>query len=186
MSHVPVDEVVITRIDARTAHHEAGHAVAAVVRGGKLVHVHMESARQWDGRTEGIAGVTRHMSHRNNQPFVIFAGVWADAKWQVSNEPDIDGDEPLDVMNEYLWPELNFAQGDDGWEYESRVLEFESLSAELGFSNNIPRSWEFDWANELNDLWPAICAVATMILEGMVVDHDAVTDAIDALIIPTR
>ena len=77
---------------ARHAHHEAGHAVAAVARGGELVDVFLGTA-YWSivDSTADTPGGTVHRAAWAAQPFVTFAGPWAEARWTVENDPDVAG-----------------------------------------------------------------------------------------------
>jgi hypothetical protein len=73
-----------------TAHHEAGHAVAAVLRGGEVLHVLVgdptdegliDAEREWKG-------VVRHRSMSWDVPFIAFAGPWA--QWRIGTETGYD------------------------------------------------------------------------------------------------
>jgi len=60
---------------ARSAHHEAGHAVAAVFRGGELLAVHLGHV-DWStfDTSADRPGETHHRTRADVQPFVTFAG----------------------------------------------------------------------------------------------------------------
>jgi hypothetical protein len=61
------------------AHHEAGHAVAVVLRGGVVDHIALGDPTD-DGLLDAdreLIGRTRHTPARAEQSFVAFAGPWA-------------------------------------------------------------------------------------------------------------
>jgi len=90
--------VAEARSTLRRAHHEGGHSVAAVARGGELSNVHLGKA-DWTNPDDsgGEPGETCHESAQKDRPFVTFAGPWAEAKWTVEHlEPDLDFDEAFD------------------------------------------------------------------------------------------
>jgi hypothetical protein len=92
---VPVSELEVT------AHHEAGHAVAAMMRGGgEFVSVTIEP-------TADHLGFTRYRGHAWDRAFVIYAGPWAEARvqWPVSdiNSEDDDGAIFDDYVIAALW-----------------------------------------------------------------------------------
>ncbi len=158
---------------ARSAHHEAGHAVAAVSRGGRLTDVYLRTADlSTHDDSADTPGGTVHLSHRQDAPFVTFAGPWAQAMWTVENDPDVDDvDEALD----YAWDDN--ADGDTA-KYQARVEILETVAAQLGFGRVGPR-WEIDWDEELTELWPAICDIAALLIDGKPVSHDTVQAAIE-------
>jgi hypothetical protein len=152
---------------ARHAHQVAGHAVAVVVRGWRLREVQLGSINfSTDDEAADIPWRLRHTTPYADRPFFIFAGVWASAMWTCQDE-DVDYDTAMYV-----------ARDDAGAiteEYESRVEEF---AARLGFDPN-SRPWEMDWCDELEPLWPAVCDVAAMLLDGQPVAHEDVQAAVN-------
>jgi hypothetical protein len=157
---------------ARHAHHEAGHAVAAVARGGKLTDVFLGTV-DWSTLdcSADTSGGTVHRTAYADQPFVTFAGPWFEAKWTVESDSGVED------FNEAL----EYSRGDnpgDTDKYENRVAELDSVAAKLGFSL-VDRAWEAEWADELEPLWPAVCEVATMLVNGQCVTHEAVLAAVD-------
>ena len=80
---------------ARSAHHEAGHAVAAVFRGGELRAVHLGHV-DWStfDNSADRPGETHHRTRPEFQPFVTFAGPWATARWTVEHDPEVDDFDP--------------------------------------------------------------------------------------------
>src|SRR3954470_8777059 len=67
----------------RTAVHEAGHAVAATVLGGRIFR-----AEVCDGRTFGVLGKTVH-DHvpEGSWPSIVYAGPWPEARWVAGRRP---------------------------------------------------------------------------------------------------
>ena len=154
--------------DARHAHHEAGHAVAVIVRGGTLIDVFLGTA-DWstDDTSADTPGGTRHQTEFPAEPFVTFAGPWAEAMWTVEHYDHVDE----------LWEALDFAwqnnSDGDTVKYEARVSLLSAAAAQLGFPI-IGRDWEVDWAAELEPLWPAVCQVAALLIDNQSVTHDVV------------
>ncbi|MCZ0731865.1 hypothetical protein [Mycolicibacterium iranicum] len=171
------DEATVAKVaaqaTARHAHHEAGHAVAAVYRGSRLVRVFLGTA-DWStfDMSGDTPGGTEHISRREQQPFITFAGPWAEAKWTTETDDDVDD---MDDALEFAW--LDNADGDAD-KYAGRVQELDDAAAHLGF-HFVGRSWEFDWSDELEELWPAICEVAALLIDGKTVTHDHVKAAVD-------
>jgi hypothetical protein len=154
---------------ARYAYHKAGHAVAALARRGRLLWI-SPGIVDWT-RPDGwgdIPGDTEHITNDDDQPFVIFAGVWAEAMWECHVE-DVHFNDAMDVA----W--CNGGAGHDFAKYESRVDE---LCMRYG-SNPIDRAWEEEWIDELELFWPAACEVAAMLVDGQSVTHEDVLAAVD-------
>src|SRR5690242_3563390 len=82
---------VSAEAEARTAHHEAGHAVAAVARGGTLHSIDLGYV-DWfsDDTSRDRPATTHHSSEKWNYPFITFAGPWAEAMWTVENDSEVD------------------------------------------------------------------------------------------------
>src|SRR4051812_35722715 len=71
------------QLSLRTAVHEAGHAVAATVLGGRI-----HSAVLADGRTFGVRGKTVHAEvPEGGWPSIVYAGPWAEARWLAGRRP---------------------------------------------------------------------------------------------------
>jgi len=161
---------VEARVTARIAHHEAGHAVAAVFAGGTLKDVWL-GATDWstDDTSADTPGGTRHNTPWELQPFVTFAGPFAEAMWTLEHDDDIDDFyEPL----EYAWQDNSDG---DAAKYESRVDEL----AVRFKSDSIARAWELDWLDDLERLWSAVRNIAEMLIEGQPVTHEDVQAAVD-------
>jgi hypothetical protein len=178
--HPEPDPALIAEIEARStarrAHHEAGHVVAVVVRGGDLLEVFLGTT-DWSN-IDAIAdtpGGTRHRSAWEAQPFVTFAGPWAEAMWYVEQDPDLDD---LDDALDYAWEES--ADGDTA-KYESRLDLLNSAATGLGFGPVGGRGWEWGWREELEELWPVVCQVAALLIDGgQAVTHEVVRSLLDS------
>ena len=166
---------VSARATARLAHHEAGHAVAAVVRGGTLHDVFLGKV-DWstDDDSADTPGGTMHQTAWEAQPFVTFAGPWAEAIWMLEHEDDVDD---IDEALGYAWD--NNIDGDAA-KYEDRVSILSGAAAQLGFPT-IGRAWEWQWSNEFEPLWPVVCQVAALLIDGQPVTHTVVRSLLDNL-----
>lgn len=164
---------VNARIALRTAHHEAGHAVAAVVRGGTVLDVRMGQV-DWSDHSgdSDRPGFVKHITRRDGHPFVTFSGVWAEARWEL----ETDAESGLDMSDtlESAW--FNNQDG-DAEKYESFVDDLEEYAAAQGFTS-IGLAWERDWGAELDALYPAIVAVAEELHVHGSVSHDFIAAAI--------
>lgn len=172
-THIAVDLAGIKRAaDSRHAHHAAGHAVAAVSRGGTLIEITLGNA-DWssDNLDADVPGYTLHHTKAENAPFVTFAGPWATAMWTVENEPDVDC---FDDAMHYAWDDS--VDGDTA-KYGALVDQLNDEAHRLGLGHIGPL-WESNWCRELEELWPVIRDVAGMLLRGDTVTHDIVLAAI--------
>jgi hypothetical protein len=164
---------VAARAMARHAHHEAGHAVAAVAAGGQLVDVFL-GVVDWSTCDDGAdtAGGTVHCTAWEHQPFVTFAGPWAEATWVVQNDPEVsDFDDAL----AYAWDDNS--DGDTA-KYEGRVDTLTDVARQLGFGS-VGRAWELEWSEERESLWPAVCEIAALLIDYQPVIHATVLAAIN-------
>lgn len=165
---------IAARAASRHAHHEAGHAVAAVARGGILEAIVLGTA-EWT-RLDDYAdtpGWTRHVSAPAHQPFVTYAGPWAEAMWEFENEP---GSEDFCEILLLAWAENS--DGDTA-KYERTVASLEQIAKALGLGGVVGRAWEQDWEQELDDLWPVICEIAMALECGEAVSHERIVEAIE-------
>jgi hypothetical protein len=51
------------------------------------------------------------------------------------------------------------------------------VAVQLGFGP-VGRVWELEWADDLELLWPAICKVAAMLIDGQPVTHEIVRELV--------
>jgi hypothetical protein len=171
---------------ARHAHHEAGHAVAAVFAGGTLKDG-WPGAADWstDDTSADTPGGTRHHTPWELQPFVTFAGPFAEAMWTLEHDDDIDD---FYEALEYAWQDKSDGDIDDFYEAawqdnsDGDIAKYESRVDELAVrfeSDSIARAWELDWLDDLERLWSAVREVAAMLINGQPVTHQAVEAAVD-------
>ena len=135
----PDDSEVVAAVSAsataKTAHHEAGHAVAAVARGGTLIKVHLGKV-DWTTRDDSRdkPGETHHDTTSANEPFVTFAGPWAQAMWMVEHRDGVDEQDDFHDIVGYAWDDN---LDGDGEKYEAKVAALENavsvIAARMGF-----------------------------------------------------
>jgi hypothetical protein len=185
MSQVPKpDPAVIAAVKAnatrRNAHYQAGHAVAAVARGGHVLEVCLGTADWSTFDTSGDTNAyTHHVTEWRHRAFVTFAGPCAEAMWTRHGERDGESKEPM-TMDPDFWEvldDLRLINMDfDNDDYQSQVALLEKEAAQIGFSPNDRESY---WVDELEALWPAICEVAAMLIDGEQVRHEDIRAAVD-------
>lgn len=144
----------------QTAHHEAGHAVAAVVRGGTFHGFTLEPTLSHDG---GVY-VTQEPEHRD---FVIFAGPWADARADWGDRPLTDVDGSGLTFHDYLRASMR-SNGSDLELYAPEIDQTELFYSGLYGEETveIPLARDDFWYAELESYWPTIKAVAAIALRG--------------------
>ena len=164
--------------DARTlaAYHEAGHAVAALMRGGSsLLSVTLSD-------THG-AGITWHRSHVWDQAFIAYAGPWAESRYQWGDRPQDDLDDDGFTFDDVLGGCLLSGGADDA-NVIDQGLSVDSIAAEMGVQADAPgiadqlqqiaTARESVWQIELQQAWPAIYGVAARLIAGATVTSDEV------------
>jgi hypothetical protein len=132
----------------RTAFHEAGHAVAATVLGGRIFR-----AEVCDGRTFGVLGKTVHDHVPEGWwPSIVYAGPWAEARWLAGRRPT-----QRDMF---------------GVLATTGRLDDKALSASGGFTEGarvVPL---------LERCWPSVIAVAQKLVRDNEVRNEDVYDAL--------
>ena len=150
------------------AHHEAGHAVAAVSRGGsRLTAVTLDPDRHGEG-------LTRSRHKPVDDAFITYAGPWAEARhaWHQDLQTGA-ADQDFD-FGDYLFAVI-IDQPDDAAVILAAEREEEKFRALLHPEDRervTPQ--RVVWGQELEQKWPVIQAVAARLLEGRTVTHDAV------------
>lgn len=138
----------------RKVTHEAGHAVAAVARGGRV----RDFQAPFDDFTAGPAAVDEpfvtHHTPVAHRPFVTYAGLWATARWLVEHEPDVDD------MREAV----DYAIADHGTGPDPDAEKLCAAGVDLDARHD-------DWDGELEGLWPAIVAVADHFIDNGGIDN---------------
>ena len=164
-----------------TAHHEAGHAVAAVMRGGSsLRSIDMENAHN------GHA-TTWHRSKPVDAPFIAYAGPWAEARYQWPDAIPLDGldDEGLTFDDHVAGVMLQ--QSEDAAAVAPNDAQYRAFRQSVAdMSANPPPHYDelvrsvegsgpYDvWQRELVRAWPAIQAVAARLVAGDDLEDDDV------------
>ncbi|MGY1697374.1 hypothetical protein ACI780_20945 [Geodermatophilus sp. SYSU D00814] len=150
------------------AWHEAGHAVAAVMRGdSRLITVGL-------GDRHG-EGTTWRRGAAWDGPFVAYAGPWAEARRTWGDRDLEDEDDDGLTFDDYLLGVL-LEQRDD-----AAVLDAASLEARAtGLAPERNRQTEMVWRMELERVWPTIAAVSKALLAGATVTHEHVDRLLDA------
>jgi hypothetical protein len=143
-----------------TAYHEAGHAVAAGMRGGsELRSVTLHA-------TPG-AGLTVHRSHGWDHGFIAYAGVWAEARasWPLADLTGCD-DDGL-TFDDYVAGVL-LSQPGDAQTILAASRRMRELFAATGRADELPAeaATEITWQAELEAVWPQIGDLANRLLHG--------------------
>lgn len=154
-------EAFLTRQRYQTAHHEAGHAVAAVARGGTFDGLTIEATTTRDGRV--------HVTYeRRHHDFVTFAGPWADARVDWGDRPPNGVDADGSTFHDYLRASLRVNADDLRLYVPSRNLPTELFEADSfgGDAPEIPLARDESWYAELESYWPTMQLMADMVLRG--------------------
>jgi hypothetical protein len=169
-----------------TAHHEAGHAVAALMRGGGECHgITLEPTGTHWGMTR-----TRTKMFVDDAAFSTYAGPWADARaqWPAGLPIDEHDDDGGYWFHERV-TETFEDNGDDDLEnyepaWENDPVQQAIRSGKLTLPEGCPpmtQEWyEAKWSRELEDVWPVIQALATRLLDVRTMTGDEVTKLVYA------
>ncbi|MGP5124284.1 hypothetical protein ACTXJU_15590 [Glutamicibacter ardleyensis] len=152
--------------ELHVAIHEAGHAVAATLRGGsKLISVDLTETSERDG-------ITWHNSKPFDNPFIAYAGPWAEARHAWGEKETLgEFDEDGLTFSDYLGGAFIA-----GGEHDLQVIESGRLKdlPEGTDPAALQASTELTWALQLESVWPAIQAVANDLMQGLTVTDSSV------------
>lgn len=155
-----------------TACHEAGHAIATVMRGGTITSITIEP-------TEHYLGKTWTRATPDHQAFIIYAGPWAEARAQWPADVPLNdwNDEDGLEFEDYIFGA--FLQNRDGdlAEYTHwRAVDTEKVPAELAHLVVDP---EQVWCRELEEHWPVILEVADLLMSDQPVTTHTLEDLVE-------
>jgi hypothetical protein len=158
-----------------TAHHEAGHAIAALMRGGgEVTSITIDPTADY----MGCAGVR---SKSFDTPFIIFAGPWAEARCQWTGDTldglDDDGCEFIDHVTAAF---MSNSDGDGTVYGEALEHDVYELARRSGFlaEGGMEVDRETAWSEELERMWPVVQLLAERLLIGAVSGQEA-ADLVD-------
>lgn len=151
----------ITHMEA-VAHHEAGHAVAATMRGdGAFTGLDLEATRERDA-------ITYTRTKPCDVPFVAYAGPWAEARATWGDRP-LDGqDDDGATFPDYIAAAFLMGGHDDLEDMKRHDLlpadPPDGWTGGLDAWRKVPQTRERLWGEELEYAWPTIRAVAAHIM----------------------
>jgi hypothetical protein len=153
-----------------TAHHEAGHGVAAVMRGaGELRSITIEPTTEYEG-------YTGFRSKPCDRAFVTYAGPWAEARAQWPLRGLVGEDDDGCTFGDYLTAAWRQNQHGDLADYE-RFRETDAALLGHDADLNLIDITEEIWSAELEREWPVIKQVAGWLLSGLAVSDKDVRSA---------
>ena len=153
------------------AHHEAGHAVAATMRGGStLTSVSLSP--------EHGAGITSFNAKAADGPFITYAGLWAQARYLWGDRPQ-DGvdDEGCEFQDYVAGAFLNQPEDAEALAVWWRTAEMAEMERAMPGVN---ARTEECWQHELEQVWPAVAQVAHLLLDGHKVDDATVRELVES------
>lgn len=135
------------------AYHEAGHALAVLMRGGgELRSVSISD-------TVHGAGLTLPQGHRWNLAFIAYAGPWAEARaqWPPNiNLPEFTTKAPRPTTGSWARSSI-------------RPSDYEMVAAELA-SSHLSGATKQVWHAELEEVWPQIVDLSERVAREGTVD----------------
>jgi Peptidase M50B-like len=150
------------------AFHEAGHAVATVVRGGKCCRITIEPDEDYDGQTNVTAA-------QHNMAFVTYAGPWAEARATWTG-PVAGKDEDGSTFKDHV--ALAFERNAEGDLRQYRLLMADLAAAYGNLNALFTFESETAWGCELEVKWPVIREVAELLMAQV----DVSTEVVSALL----
>jgi len=145
----------------RSAYHEAGHAVATVIRGRKFLRLVSI------GASIAHRGNTFHRPSGWNDAFVAWAGPWAQAHAEWNGRP-LDGEDEEFALDDHLAAAFLIGGQEDSHIVEQHFASMPWPSMRSGT--------ERAWSMELTRMWPAITQVAEWLLDGERVTDQRIRD----------
>lgn len=145
------------------AHHEAGHAMAAVMRGGSSLRgVTIDVDRPGHG-------LTLHRTAPWDNGFVAYAGPWAEARYLWGSGPLDERDDDGCTFSDCVVGVLLHQPGDaamwGAWLHEPAQENARQAMADVGMTFAPEEVWD----RELELVWPEIQTLAQRIRAGEVV-----------------
>lgn len=150
-----------------TAIHEAGHAVATLMRGGGI----LRSITITPGQDH--LGLTVHNSKPFDHGFIAYAGIWAEARAQWGDRPMHEIDDDMQDFNDYVSC-VYLEQSSDAaivWQEEQ---EHSAIQDMVGVPAEKKTVLSEIWDRELESRWPVILKVGQLLMDGEPVTHDVV------------
>ena len=166
-----------------TAHHEAAHAVASLMRGGgELLSIIIEPTADCLGYT----GFRTALCASGDRMFVTLAGPWAEARarWPLSSLDGEDADGG--TFDDYLAAALLASSDGDSQAYEAvrtdeREMEIRTAQLSGITVSEFRQRQELAWGRELEGSWNVIQDVANMLLDGHTVTATDVRQLVDTV-----
>ncbi len=155
----------------RRAHHEAGHAVAAVARGERLVFITLQP-------TGDLDAMTRYTNSGDPVAlaFISYAGAWAEARYgyaRDSGEGAVDEEDLSDRLDEVFL-------GGGGFNHWVELGEFWDTLA--GATPEVITRIVRAWNRELENAWSVMQRVAELTLaDEKAVTHEVVESLLSKL-----
>ncbi|MCV7176136.1 hypothetical protein [Mycolicibacterium sphagni] len=157
-----------------TAQHEAGHAVAALLRGGgDLVSVTIEPTAKY-------AGHTGFRSKVFDSAFITYAGPWAEARCQWPDGLDLESEDDDGLTFDDYVMGAWLRNPDDWADYEAACAA--DVTA-FGYPADLLHFRETAWCRELEGgPWPVIQQIAELLMRGPVAADEIRATMMSALL----
>ena len=135
--------------------HEAGHAVAAVMRGDSTLTSVSLSERHGEG-------ITWSNGKPFDSGFSAYAGPWAEARYKWGDRP-LDDEDDEGYTFDIIVVGVLLEQASDRAVWRENAAEHARICEQVGIA---PGAREEVWNMELSRVWPAMQSVAALLLEG--------------------
>lgn len=147
--------------------HEAGHAVAAALRGQGRFDTEVLSAAAW--RDPVAACLRWEQAPSTARPFIAYGGPWAQARatWERVGGPggDAEGLGFADHLSRAMLARPEDASGVAVAEFDVASL-LRTGGVDDAACSRVLRGVEFAWRRELEDVWPVVVEVALALDRG--------------------